>query len=101
MVQPQIHNTDHQNASNQDITASQLGRKESDRKTILEEDVYNDKDVTITLEEGDDEYETMKSVKSSSNRWEESYYERENDGSKEYHQINMQKISTSKLLSKR
>ena len=43
----------------------------------------------------------MKSVKSSSNHWEESYYERENDRSKEYHQTNMQKISTSKLLSKR
>ena len=102
MVQQSIHNTEnyHQNASNQDITASQLGRKESDRKSILEEDIYNDEDVTITLEEGDDEYKTMRSVKSSSNQWEDSYYKRENDGSKEYRQIKMQKISTSRVLSK-
>ena len=30
-----IHNTDHQNASNLDITTSQLGRKGSDRESIL------------------------------------------------------------------
>ena len=37
---------------------------------------------------------------SSSNQWEDSYYERKNDGSKEYRQIKMQKISTSKVLNK-
>ena len=58
-----IHNTEnyHQNASDKNITVSQLGMKESDRRTILEEDIYHDKDVTITLEEDDDEYEEYNS----------------------------------------
>ena len=42
----------------------------------------------------------MRSVKSSSNQREDSYYERKNDGSKEYRQIKVQKISTSKLVNK-
>ena len=33
-----IHNTDHQNASNLDITTSQLGRKGSDRESILDDE---------------------------------------------------------------
>ena len=77
-----IHNTDHQDASSLDSTTSQLGRKEPDRESILKEDIDNDEDETITLEEGDDEYEKTRSVKSSSNQREDSYYERKNDGSK-------------------
>ena len=42
----------------------------------------------------------MRSVKSSSNQREDSYYEIKNDGSKEYRQIKVQKISTSKLVNK-
>ena len=85
------HNTDHQNTSNQDVTTSQPGRKKLDWKTIPEKDIHDDEGVTITLEEGDNEHKTMRSVKSSSNQWEDSYYKRENDESNEYRQINMKK----------
>ena len=94
------HITDRQNISTQDVTTSRPEREESDWKLIPEEDDCDDEGVTITLEEGDNEHKTMRSVKSSSNQWEDSYYERKNDGSKEYRQIKMQKISSSRLLSK-
>ena len=92
-----VHNTDHQNTSKQDVTTSQPGRKESDRKTIPEKDIYDDEGVTVTLEEGDNKHETMKSVKSNSNQWEDSYYE--HGESMEYHQIKMKQIGNSKILS--
>ena len=59
------HNTDHQNTLNQDVTTSRPGREESDRKTIPGKDNYDDEGVTITLEEGDNEHKTMRSVKLS------------------------------------
>ena len=53
--------------------------------------------MTVTLEEGDNKHETMKSVKSNSNQWEDSYYE--HGESMEYHQIKMKQIGNSKILS--
>ena len=91
----------HQNVSNQDIATSQLRRKKPDRKDILGNDTYNDKDVVTTPDRVEEEYKTVESVKFKSNSWEDSYDEREAERAKEYHQTDMQKMSTSKLLSTR
>ena len=76
-----------------------LRRKKPGRKDILGKDIYNDKDVITAHNIVDEEYETLKSVKLKSDHWEDSYYTREADRTKEYHQANMHKMSTSKLLS--
>ena len=88
-----------------------------DQKTILEENIYNSeyhiinpevatiykmgKDVITAHVRVDEECQTMESINLSSNRWEESYCEIDIDRSEEYHQTEMQKMSTSKLLSTR
>ena len=85
-------------------------------RTNLEEDIHNseyhsgdpevatiynsDKDVTTAHIRIDEECQTMESTKLSSNRWEESYCEIEVDRSNEYHQMETEKMSTTRLLSK-
>ena len=65
-------------------------------------EVYKlDKGVTTAHVRIDEECQTMESTKLSSTRWEEPYCEIEGDRSEEYHQTYIQKMSTSRLLSKR
>ena len=59
-----------------------------------------DNDVTTAHDGVNEECQTTVSTKSSSNHWEERYCEIEDDRSEGYHQTYMQKMNTSRLLSK-
>ena len=60
-----------------------------------------DKDVTTADVGINEECQTMESTKLSSYRWEELYYKIEGDRSEGYHQTYMQKMNTSRFLSKK